>query len=405
MSGIVRRIAALACEVTAAAELGVAERDRWEAIRAQDPALSSPFFAFDYTAAVAAVRRDVRVGVLRDAGEIVGFLPFQRSLGGAGRSVGGKLTDYQGAIVVPGLEWDARSVLRGVGLRSLRFDHLIASQQPFRPYFSSVAASPVVDLDDPEKPPPGAPSQAVRKRKRLERRAVLRFSRSEASGDALRTLMGWKAAQYRRTGAFDAMGRPWVREVLERLHATRTDALSGELSCLFADDALLAAHLGLRSGRVLHWWFPAYDAAFSRDSPGLVLLRLLLDDAPAAGIGLLDFGKGAEDYKASFANGAIELGVGIVETDRFTAWRGSASRAAWGRVLAEQALPAGSLRSQAARFSLRLVVLAWLRSVRRHGLPEQRAQACARALREPVPRPARDPRAAVFAYVILVGRP
>jgi CelD/BcsL family acetyltransferase involved in cellulose biosynthesis len=333
ISGIVRRIAALACEVTAAAELGASERDRWEAIRAQDPALASPFFAFDYTAAVASVRRDVHVAVLRDAGEIVGFLPFQRALGGAGRPVGGKLTDYQGAIVAPGLGWDVRSVLRGAGLRSLRFDHLIASQRPFRPYFSSVASSPVVDLDDPAKPPPGAPSQAARKRKRLERRSVLRFTRSEASGDALRTLMGWKAAQYRRTGAFDAMGRPWVRDVLERLHATRTDALAGELACLYADDELLAAHFGLRSGRVLHWWFPAYDAAFARDSPGLVLLRLLLDDAPEAGIGLLDFGKGEEDYKASFANDAIELGVGVAEADRFSAWRGAASRAAWGRAL------------------------------------------------------------------------
>jgi CelD/BcsL family acetyltransferase involved in cellulose biosynthesis len=313
--------------VTTVAELGEVERARWEEVRASDPTLSSPFFAFDFTAAVAAVRRDVRVGVLRGPGGVVsGFLPFQVSRTGAGRPVGGKLSDYHGVIAAPQLEWSAPEVLRGCGLRSFAFNHLIASQRPFRPYFASVASSPVVDF---AAGPFGSPSQAERKRQRLERRAVLRLELRDDSTAALRSLVAWKSAQYRRTGAFDAMTRPWVVEVLERLHASSI----GMLSCVYADDVLIAAHLGLRSGPVLHWWFPAYDVAFARDSPGLVQLRMLLDAAPADGIGVLDFGKGDEDYKAAFANAAIEIGVGVVETDRFSALRAGAARAAWRRAL------------------------------------------------------------------------
>ena len=321
--------------MTTLAELGAVERARWEEIRRGDPALASPFFAFDFAAAVAAVRRDVRVGVLRGrgGGPIVGFFPFQVSRVGAGRPVGGKLSDYHGVIVEPGVSWDVRALLKGCGLRSLRFNHLIGSQRQFRPHFASVAASPVVDLDDPAKPPPGSPSQADRKRRRLERRAPLRLELRSASAGALRTLLEWKSSQYARTGAFDAVARPWVAELLERLRQTRTEFFEGMLCCLWCGDELVAAHFGLRSGRVLHWWFPAYDAAFARDSPGLVQIRMLLDAAPAEGIGVLDFGKGDEDYKTAFANGAIEVGIGAVETDRFSAARAAAARAAWDRVL------------------------------------------------------------------------
>jgi CelD/BcsL family acetyltransferase involved in cellulose biosynthesis len=319
--------------VTTFAEIGAPERERWEEVRRGEPALSSPFFSFDFAAAVAAVRPDVRVGVLRGSGGVVaGFFPFQVSRTGVGRPVGGKLSDYHGVVIGREVEWDAREVLRKCGLRSFAFGHLIGSQRPFRPYFKALAASPVVELDDPASPAPRPPGQAKRQRRRLERRATLRLD-AEGSADALRTLLAWKSSQYRTTGAFDTVSRPWVVELLERLHATKTSALEGALSCLYADDALIAAHFGLRSGRVLHWWFPGYDTAFARDSPGLVHLSLVLGAAPEDGIGLVDFGKGDEAYKGWFANGSVELGIGSVEMSRLAALRAGAARVAWRRAL------------------------------------------------------------------------
>ena len=301
-----------------AAELGAPESERWEQIRRGSPALSSPFFDPEFTRAVGAVRRDLRVGVLPDG---AGFFPFQVSRLGAARPVGGKLSDYHGVVVAPGFEWEPRALLGGCGLRSFAFNHLIASQEPFRPFVRELASSPVADLDAAE--PIGSSSQATRKRRRLAKRAPLRFELH--SPGVLGTLLAWKSAQYARTGAYDLFARAWVVEVLERLVAGPL----GLLSALWSGDELVAAHLGLRSGRVVHWWFPAYDPAFARDSPGLVLLAELLDAAGEAGIGLLDFGKGEEDYKAWFSNRAISLGIGHVEADRFSELRTGAARVAW----------------------------------------------------------------------------
>jgi CelD/BcsL family acetyltransferase involved in cellulose biosynthesis len=306
--------------VTTAAELGAPESERWERIRRGSPALAGPFFDLEFTRAVGAVRRDVRVGVTD-----WGFFPFQASRLGAGRPVGLKLSDHHGVVAAPDAAWDARELLRGCGLRSYAFNHLLASQEPFRPFVRELSSSPVADLDADA--PVGAPSQPARKRRRLARRAPLRFELHAPT--LLPTVLAWKSAQYRRTGAYDAFSHGWVVEVLERLVASPI----GLLSALWSGDDLIAVHLGLRSGRVLHWWFPAYDPAFARDSPGLVLLLELLDAAPAAGIGLLDFGKGDEDYKAWFSNGAIELGTGHVETDRLTELRTGAARVAWRRAL------------------------------------------------------------------------
>jgi CelD/BcsL family acetyltransferase involved in cellulose biosynthesis len=271
---------------------------------------------------VGAVRRDVRVGVLPDG---AGFFPFQVGGIGAGRPVGGKLSDYHGVIVAAEASWEPRALLRGCGLRSYAFNHLVAAQEPFRPYVRERASSPVADLEADE--PIGSPSQPARKRRRLAKRAPLRFELHDPS--ALGTLLTWKSAQYGRTGAFDVFSRQWVVDVIERLVAGPL----GLLSTLRSGDDLVAAHLGLRSGRVVHWWFPAYDPAFARDSPGLVLLLELLDATPAAGIGLVDFGKGDEEYKAWFANGAVPLGIGHVETDRFTELRTGAARVAWRHAL------------------------------------------------------------------------
>jgi CelD/BcsL family acetyltransferase involved in cellulose biosynthesis len=47
----------------------------WRALQQADPALDSPLFHPEFTRAVAAVRDDVEVAVLEEAGEFVGFFP------------------------------------------------------------------------------------------------------------------------------------------------------------------------------------------------------------------------------------------------------------------------------------------------------------------------------------------
>jgi CelD/BcsL family acetyltransferase involved in cellulose biosynthesis len=286
---------------------------------------------------VGAARRDCRVGVLRQDGSTVGFFPFHVGRARVARPIGRKLADYQGAIVDPAVEWGPEDLVRVCGLRGYSFDHLLGAQTQFRPFFDRVAPSPILDFTvgseghphAPDQPPPHGPSEARRKWRRIDRRWGLRFELHEPDRRSLKTLVRWKSEQYRRTGQFDALSRPWVVEVLERAHATQTKDLAGVLSCLYADETLVAAHFGLRSGPVLHSWFPAYDVGFAKYSPGLMLLLAITEAAAADGVQIFDFGKGAEEYKSLFANRSIEVGTGSIEIGRASAVAARLARAMW----------------------------------------------------------------------------
>ena len=51
---------------------------QWEDVRSSDPAFASPFFASEFTRAVASVRDDVEAAVLHEGRDPVGFFPFHR---------------------------------------------------------------------------------------------------------------------------------------------------------------------------------------------------------------------------------------------------------------------------------------------------------------------------------------
>ena len=101
--------------------------------------------------------------------------------------------------------------------------------------------------------------------------------------------------------------------MVELIHARNERDFSGMLSVLYAGDAVVAAHFGLRSQTVLHWWFPTYDPRFARYSPGLVLLLNLIQQAHSLGLREIDLGKGYERYKGSFANAHVAIAEGSVE--------------------------------------------------------------------------------------------
>jgi CelD/BcsL family acetyltransferase involved in cellulose biosynthesis len=75
---------------------------------------------------------------------------------------------------------------------------------------------------------------------------------------------------------------------------------------------MVAAHLGLRSERLLSCWFPAYDPEVARYSPGLALHLKMAEAAAAAGVHQLDLGKGDEPYKQSLKTGDLTVGEGWI---------------------------------------------------------------------------------------------
>ena len=70
----------------------------------------------------------------------------------------------------------------------------------------------------------------------------------------------------------------------------------------------------MTSGRIWHWWIPAYDPDSSRHSPGaILLLEMVRAAASAERHQVIDLGKGVQLYKTRFANAEIMMTAGLVE--------------------------------------------------------------------------------------------
>lgn len=317
---------------------------RWRTIQEAHDELASPYFSPEFTQLMASVRSDVEVGVMHDGDRIVGFFPFQRGRLGVGRPVGAGYADHQGAIVEPGFALDARQLLHDCGLAMWHFDHLLASQAAFQRFHAVLTESPVVDvsrglpayLQDRRRAGRRESGVVERKMRKLEReQGPLRFEVATQDPAALATLLRWKRDQYARTGVADVLAASWIRDALASVQTTRTDGFAGLLSCLYVEDRLIAAHLGIRSRSVWHWWFPAYDDEVGRYSPGLILFLHMIGASPGMGIQTIDLGKGEERYKKSLMTGAVPIAAGTarVRSAVSAAWTvGRASRAVARRV-------------------------------------------------------------------------
>lgn len=307
--------------VVPASSLSADEVSAWARIQEAEPSLASPFFRPEFTAAVAAVRDDAYVGVLEDAGQTIGFFPFQRGRLPVGAPVGGDRSNYQGLVVAHGVEWDARALVRSCGLRVWRFHHLLADQRPFRPYHAQYSSSPYMDLtggyDAYAAARRAAGSEVIaqteRKARKLEREVgAVRFEHHVADPDTLRLLMRLKSEQYRRTGVADRFAYSWNVELLERIHATQAGGFAGMLSVLYAGERLAAVHFGMRSRTVWHYWFPAYASELGAYSPGVILLLRMAQRAEGLGIRMIDLGKDDAVYKSRLMTDAIAVAQGSV---------------------------------------------------------------------------------------------
>jgi CelD/BcsL family acetyltransferase involved in cellulose biosynthesis len=181
--------------------------------------------------------------------------------------------------------------------------------------------SPVIDLSDGfasykaklQARSPRLNRDLARRARNLARDAgALRFVNDSPDTSLMRTLMAWKSEQYRRIGAIDRFDRPWVVGLLDALHATRTDHVSGLLSATYAGDQPVAAQFGLRSGRLLAGWFTAYDPRFARHSPGMIQFMQMAEAFAAAGIHVIDLGEGAASYKERLKSHDVFVAEGIV---------------------------------------------------------------------------------------------
>jgi CelD/BcsL family acetyltransferase involved in cellulose biosynthesis len=144
------------------------------------------------------------------------------------------------------------------------------------------------------------------------------FVAESTDPDALEAVIALKRAQYAATGARDYFATPERVALLHRLLGTRVEGFAGILSTVHVGPQLLAAHFGIRSGGVLHWWFPVYDPRFSTFAPGWNQLRELVGAAPELGLTRIDLGRGDDEYKRRAKTGETMVCQGLV-TESHTA--------------------------------------------------------------------------------------
>jgi CelD/BcsL family acetyltransferase involved in cellulose biosynthesis len=300
--------------------LDARELDAWHQLRAANPALDSPYFHPGFSAAVHACGPEVRVGVFEDgAGTVAGLLPFIQP-DSTLRPAGWPGADFQGPILAPGTRLAPLDLLTR-GARAFAFDHLVEVCPDFEPWIESRQVSPFLDVTGGLDGYLGRASrsgkdnmgQARRRTAKLGREhGDVRFVADNPDPEILDRVIELKRGQYAATGAGDYFAEPGRAELLHRLLGTRDSSFGGLLSTVHAGSELVAAHFGMRSGSVLHWWFPVYDPAFSSFAPGWVLLRELTQAAPGLGVTRIDLGRGDDEYKRRAKTGESIVARGMV---------------------------------------------------------------------------------------------
>ena len=302
-------------------ELSSAHIGRWLELRASNPALDSPYFHPAFSAAVAATRPGVRVTVGETAdGSVVSFLPVQFDKRTC-HPAGWPAADFQGPICAPDVDFDIEAALRAAGALQYEFDHMRGESSRLERWIVARQQSPYLDvsggldgyLSRASRSGKDKVSEARRLHNKLEREyGTVRFVAHSDDAALLDSLIAMKRRQYAETGARDYFAANHRLELVRRLLSLREVEFGGMLSAVYAGPDLLAAHFGLRAGRVLHWWFPAYDPAFARFSPGWVLLRAVIQAAPEMGVERIDLGRGLDDYKRRAMTGYELVSQGTV---------------------------------------------------------------------------------------------
>ncbi|MFG2333879.1 GNAT family N-acetyltransferase [Streptomyces sp. NPDC048604] len=303
-------------------ELGEAELTAWRAMQEATPALDSPFLSPEFTQAVGHQRPGARVAVLSDGQRLLGFFPFERHRFGLGLPIGSGMCDCQGLIHVPELDWDPMELLRSCGLRLWRYDHLAEDQTPFETEVVDRAGSPVIDLRQ------GYDAYVAALRARSTRRAKhlrqderllarrvgeVRFAFHDTDPESLDALMRHKSAHYRAKEQVDLFNQPRATALVRELHRARGATCTGVVSVLYAGGRPVAWLFGLRSLRVLHIWFSAYDPDVGQFSPGILVRLKAAESAAAEGLDRIDLGKGREPYKEAMKSSELPRSEGWVD--------------------------------------------------------------------------------------------
>ena len=307
--------AGIAIETVRTSELGAVERARWNVLRASNRLLASPYFDLRYLDVAADVAPGARVAIIRQGGDIVGFLPFQRR-GALLQTLAAPMSDFHGLIAGPQAQLDVPDILRRLGVERARVRGWIGPGADTA--CASVRPAMAADLSAGFAAYEAGRNAAFLKDKRRRRRALERdhgpvsFSFDAPTPAMLDWIIAGKRQQLHRTQQYDIFACGWTAALLHRLAQSAEPDFGLKLATLRAGETIVAAEVGLTSGDRHHLWFPIYDPAYGRYSPGSLMTLETLNAAAEQGISRVDFGPGEEAYKHDFADPAEPVFEGVI---------------------------------------------------------------------------------------------
>jgi CelD/BcsL family acetyltransferase involved in cellulose biosynthesis/ribosomal protein S18 acetylase RimI-like enzyme len=151
--------------------------------------------------------------------------------------------------------------------------------------------------------------ESVRRRLNYYRRqGELTLERIETTEDWARlreTFCAHHSLRQLQTARPVSFNDPRKRAFYDALIAEHPDVV--HLTALRVGARYIAEHYGYVCRDVLYWGAPAHDIAEEKNSPGQLLLALLIQTAATEGLVGIDFTLGTEEFKQRFGNERVEL--------------------------------------------------------------------------------------------------
>ncbi|MEM7460329.1 MAG: GNAT family N-acetyltransferase [Pseudomonadota bacterium] len=316
------------------ADLTRTDRALWTNFQAADPSLASPYFSVGYFDAVEAVRPGIKVMRFYEHERPAAYWPFRKGPFGTARPVAGSMDDLHGIIAHPTVRLDLgqSGVRENVG--GYAFSALPFQQRRHGLEGQSGDGNQVIDLRDgfdAWQVSRAAESSNFRREWRKSEK-LLAADTTVVRHDVIDPqsfdrLIALKREAYAEAGHFDIFQLDWTRSLLGHLNKSSDENARGILSTLSIQGETAAIAYCMRSTTALHYWFPAYEAKFAKQKPGLALLFSLAKWAALEGLQEVHLGLGNSQYKRQMASwmmpvraGALALSPVQQYATQFTAW-------------------------------------------------------------------------------------
>lgn len=292
----------------------------WARMRAENPALRSPYFHPDYAKLLSDLRPDVKIVCQYSAdGTPRAFLPLQGQR--FARPVGAPMSDYHGIIT----EDDTAtydSLLGGTGIGAFHFSCATDPGRLRQTQVLSTSVTAAINIETTAKDWRAERDSSYRRHLKSNRRRTRKaeenigqprielFSRNI---DVYQSLIDWKREKFAQTGKYDVLSADWTQSLIRTLWERGAKAgLRCDMHALYFGERLAAIDLGLSDGDVFHSWMVAYDDEFSEYGPGIQLLEMLIDASEQTGYRKIDMGEGLDGYKRHYASATADVVSGFV---------------------------------------------------------------------------------------------